>query len=335
MLPRSYRPLWTSPARLWATATTDPITLDIGLDVRATLLRAVTTAAAHGPAMPLDQAVDLALQMVVEGPVANASAARYSHLWVAFRRYCLQTAILTVADVRPEVVETWVRTLTRRRLPPSASTQILRRTAIRHLFAVLRSVGITDVDPSIDLSLPTRGTLEARALTEAEIGRARLAAFATTVETRQPALLALAEAGATTSEIPKVTGRDLDLDNSQVQIRGHTKTDARKASLSDWGVQQLLRRARVTGALDDSLVYEGAGPIESAQASASATLRSILQRSGVANDPAVAIKSFRVTYGVVVLARTGRIDAAARALGMRSLDQAAELLGFVWKTEAE
>ena len=300
--------------------------------VAGLIVASVSSAALVGPGMATDRAIALALELVIDGPVSDPSAARYSSLWIAFRRYCAQVGADAVADLTPALTEAWVRTLTRRGRAPSASTQRLRRTAIRHLFGVLRSVGITELEPTVDLVLPPRATTTARALTPVEVDWVRSASLSTTIETRQPALLALAEAGATTSEIPKVSAAELDLETGRVWLPGHTKTDARWAALSPWGQTQLARRLR-RAPPQASLTSAGEGPIESAQASTSSALRTILDRAGVAHLPGVAIKSLRVGYGLAELQRTGRIEDAACALGMRSLDQTAELLGYDWQQQ--
>lgn len=98
-----------------------------------------------------------------------------------------------------------------------------------------------------------------------------------------------------------------------------------------WGALQVQRRLRDRRPEEELLVNSGGDSIESAQASISAALRQVLNRAGLSHATGIALKSFRVTYGLRVLEETNRIDSAAGALGMQSLDQAALLLGFNWR----
>jgi integrase/recombinase XerC len=299
--------------------------------VASRVVAVMTWTAEHGPAMPVAEAIGMAVQLVTDGPLADPTVARYGGLWVAFRRFCLQVGAEALGDVTPEVVDRWLRTLTRRGKPPSAATMHLRRTAIKHLFTVLRTVGASRIDPTLDLDLPERLTLRCRGFTDDELALVRSASLSTTVETRLPTIVALAEAGATSAEIPQITRGHLDAARTRVWLPGHTKTDPRWARLSDWGAAQVRRR--IHGAPDGTgpLTYEGEGPIESAQASTSAALRTVLNRAGLSGRPGIALKSFRVARGLGIHAETGRIEDAAIALGMQSLDQAAAVLGIDWR----
>jgi integrase/recombinase XerC len=199
------------------------------------------------------------------------------------------------------------------------------------LFRVLRQQSLVDHDPTLDLVLPPRSSLAARPLTDEEIALGRSFSLSSTAETRRPAAWALAEASARTSEISGVFAGDLDLDRGQVWLAGGTKVEPRWAPLTTWGARALERRLETVGS-DPAvpLIYEGRGSPESRQACACGAIGETLRRAGLAAEPDVRPVSVTAWAGQKVFEETGQIEAAARALGMRSLDRAATLIGWDW-----
>jgi len=146
---------------------------------------------------------------------------------------------------------------------------------------------------------------------------------------------ALGEATARTAEIPHLRIGDLDLAAGRVWIHGSSNTQPRWGSLTPWGVAQLERHLRdhPPASDDASLTYRGSVNPESRRAHSSQAIRESLQRAGLTTDPYVRPASLAAWAGRQVLYATGHIDAAARALGMRSLDSAARFVGWDWATD--
>jgi site-specific recombinase XerC len=217
---------------------------------------------------------------------------------------------------------------------PSVATAHLRRSGVRLLFRVLRTVAVVKGDPTLDVVLPPRSSLVARPLTDDEIVVCRSFALRTLTETRQPAAWALAEATARTSEIPCLRLRDLDLGARRVWIHGGAKTEPRFGRLTPWGVQQLDRRVRhlreTCSDSDERLAYRAAGSAASAQASTARAIRETLTRAGLGREPDVRPVSVAAWAGRRILEDTGRIEAVARGLGVRSLDGVASIIGWDW-----
>jgi integrase/recombinase XerC len=69
---------------------------------------------------------------------------------------------------------------------------------------------------------------------------------------------------------------------------------------------------------------------ESRRAHSSQAIRETLRRAGLLADSEVRPASLTAWAGQQVLNETGRVDEVARALGMRSLDGAARLIGWDW-----
>ena len=215
---------------------------------------------------------------------------------------------------------------------PAVATQHLRRTAVRLLFRTARQLGLADGDPTLDLVLAPRSSLRARPLDDIEVEVCRSYAQRTLNETRLPAAWALAEATARTSELPHLRICDVDLNGGRVWVWGSPRCEPRWAHLSDWGVLQLERRIHSFGAGDPHrrLVYSGRGDPVSAQASSCTAIAKVLTLAGLGAEPDIRPMSVVGWAGNRVLETTGRIEAVAVALGVRSLDRAAGLIAWNW-----
>lgn len=216
---------------------------------------------------------------------------------------------------------------------PSVATMHLRRSALRLYFRTARQLGLCSGDPALDLILPARTSLHMRSLTDDEVALCRSFSLNSLTETRLPAAWALAEATARTSEIPHIRIQDLDMDNRRVWLWGSTKAEPRWGRLTDWGHKQLTRRIermKVKGP-NALLVYEGVCDDKVAQVSSCIAIAEVLRKAGLSREPDVRPHSVVAWAGLRTLADSGRIEAAAQALGTRSLDRAASLIAWEWQ----
>lgn len=215
--------------------------------------------------------------------------------------------------------------------PAGASLQRSRCHAVRSLFRVGRSAGLTTIDPTADLRLPPLSSLRARPLTDDEIVECRSASRWSLGSTRRSTTLALAEATCRSGEIPNVLVGDIDLEHGEVDIRGGGRCAPRRGQLTPWGILQVEARLAVVG--DDPtkpLVYDGGEARLGGLVSANSTITQVLRRAGVAGESDVRPSSVVAWAGAKVLESTGRIEEVARALGLRSLDGAATFIGWQW-----
>jgi integrase len=267
----------------------------------------------------------------VESPQSRAALVR---LLPKLGRY-LESArgVCDIADVTGDDVLAWIAAPFPDGRRPSLATQHHRRALVRLAFRLLRTAGYVDHDPSLDVDLPPRTSRSSmRPLRDNEVERGRAAALRTLGETRLPAVWALAEATATTHEIPRIRPSDVRLDDGVVLLSGSRSTLPREGRLTDWGVSTLAARMQTTG--NTPLAYRGAGQSPAAmQASCSAALDKILTAAGLRADKSVKPVSVRAWAGHRVWQTTGRIEAAAAALGCRSLDAAAATIGLDWQPQ--
>jgi len=279
----------------------------------------------------------VAEHLTATGTVSPLSLERFITLWARFDRYADRGfGARLVADVDIGMVRDFVSAPTSAGRP-SPATSHLRRTAVRLLFRVLRDLRLATTDPTLDLVLPPRTQRALRPLTDEEVELCRWASLGTIIATRRPAVWALAEAGAATAEVGNVVLADLDLGAARVWLAGSAKTDPRWARLTDWGGVQLARRVRELGAgagQSTPVTYEGAGSEHSHRTSSVEAIKSVLLRAGLGGDRDVHPRSVTAWAGCRLLSETGRIDEVARRLGLRSLDLAADLVGFDWQAVA-
>jgi integrase len=239
-------------------------------------------------------------------------------------------AVDGLSEVTPEVARAFVMAPFEEDRDPSVATMHLRRSVLRFVFRQARELGLAGHDPCVDLSLPPRSGLAARPLTEDEIAVCRSFSLTSLTNTRTPAAWALAEAAARTAEIPHIRVRNLDLDRGRVWLHGSPRTVARWAPLTAWGLVQLERRVAALGGADARLVYAAKGSAASGQASSCIAVSDTLVRAGLGGEPDLRPVSVAAWAGRSLLDQTGRIDAVARLLGVRSLDRAARIVAWDW-----
>jgi integrase len=245
--------------------------------------------------------------------------------------------IANLRDVSREQVEAFVRSSTvGAGEVPSVATMQLRRSALRLLFRTARELDLLEGDPTVDLVLPSRTRESARTLTDHEVEECRRVSLHDLASTRLSIAWALGEATARTSEIPHITVSDLDLGNARVWIHGSSKMESRWGVLTEWGAGQVARHHRglLPGVESATpLACGGSGNLESRRSFSSQAIRETLQRAGLTRDRYVRPASLAAWAGVCVMRETGRIEAVASALGVRSLDAAARTIGWDWTAD--
>jgi integrase len=110
--------------------------------------------------------------------------------------------------------------------------------------------------------------------------------------TRQPAVWALAETGASATEIGNASEADIDLPGARVWLTGTTKLVPRFAPLTEWGAVQLARRRCQLGPASKGLLTSEGSPTEHARrTSAAQAVHQILRRAGLGSSIGVGLRS--------------------------------------------
>lgn len=266
---------------------------------------------------------------------APATLVEFGGVMVDFARFCERGHGLRSLDsVTPEVASEFVHSIRRDGKEVSVAWMHVRRGAIRMLFRKARELGLVFGDPTLDLQLPPRSSLTARALTDDEVELCRAYALDSRTALRRPLAWALSEATARTSEIHQVRLRDVDLGRGRVYLHGATTAEPRLALLTPWGVEQVERRLRARemeqGSEARLIVWRSRNP-RTPRASSSMAIIETLRAAGLAREPDVRPGSIVAWAGARLLREGATIDQVARSLGCRGLDQAAKLIGFDWR----
>jgi integrase/recombinase XerC len=216
---------------------------------------------------------------------------------------------------------------------PAPATQYVRRSGIRLLYRTARHLLLASGDPTIDIVLPPRSSKRARPLGDDEEALARVWCLPTVTTTRLPAAWALGQATATGSEMAAAVIDDVDLDGMRVWLHGneHSRTP-RWGRLTEWGAQHLRARLDELPKDPGTPLISGATASRNArQASSCIAVQQVMQSAGLRSDPGIRPASLPAWAGRKVFEETRRIEDAALALGVRSLDSAAEIIGWDWQ----
>lgn len=284
----------------------------------------------------LAEQIDQLRPTVGDGMIASAQWERTSAILDRFGRFAADgCGLVDLSRVTSDVARMFVTAPTGTGQAPSTSTMHWRRTALRLLFRSARRHGLVDGDPTLDLDLPPRSSLGTRPLTDDEITLCRSVAQWSLAGSRRAAAWALAEATCRSSELPNVTGDDINLETGRVWIGGGKATEPRDGQLTEWGLVQVRARIDELDAPSLPLVYLGRSPAGAGQVSGASAIVDVLTRAGLHQEPDVRPGSVAAWAGRRVLEETGRIDCAARALGVRSLDGAAAIVAWDWRADPE
>ncbi|MBT2451819.1 hypothetical protein J7F03_33105 [Streptomyces sp. ISL-43] len=279
-------------------------------------------------------------ELVARGEMSKQSFGRFGQLLHRFEHFAGARGVSKFDGVAPAVAAGFIDAHGRTRhghvAPAALATRYLRRSVLRMCFTTARELRLTDADPTWGIELPPRVKSGTRPLSDDEAIALRRAAEYVERPTRHAAAAALALAGGFSGEIGHIRSADLDLTGHRVWMHGSTKTLPRWCSLDTWGMRVLIARTRhleniAVGGLSPLAVSAQAGSDEQVQARVCVALRDLLKRIGLGADSSVRPASVTAYAGWETFTRTGRIEAAARHLGLASLDSTAALIGHYWQ----
>ncbi|TMU92882.1 integrase [Streptomyces sp. DASNCL29] len=294
----------------------------------------------------LEHVLDTWESMAAHGEFTEQTLDKFGLLLKRFERYAQLRGAAVLDDVTQDLAEDFITAPGRSRhghvSNSAAATMRLRRSVVRAAYRTLRELKLSDTDPTRYIDLPRRAVGDVRPLTEDETIDLRHHASFVTRPSRHGAAAALALAGGHSGEIGHIRVRDLDVQNRRVWMHGSTKTDPRWCPLDNWGFDILVNRARFVSARQlrpDSAprarlaVSDRHASDAALQARVCVALRDLLTRIGLADEADVKPSSVTAWAGVETFERTGRIEEAARLLGLRSLDRAAAVIGHAWREQ--
>ena len=278
----------------------------------------------------LEAELDACMAWLLREPGSLRTVARIGPVVDHFARFTqIGSKVGRLAEVTSEVAVGFVRSRLSSGLAASVATMHDRRSTLRLLFRVARRLELANGDPTLDLALPPRSARGSRPLTDTEIEVARDVALWSLASRRIAAAWALAEATGRGAELSAVGVDDLDLDGGRVWLHSGKRTIERWGELTEWGVRVLSARVKEIGT-DDRLVYAGERPDQAGQVATCSAISTVLVRAGLAGEPDVRPGSVAGWAGRRAFDNGANIGDVGRLLGVRSLDQAAGLIGWDW-----
>lgn len=226
----------------------------------------------------------------------------------------------------------------------SLGTSHNRKGMLRAFFVTCQALGLDDRDPSVAVSLPARpNTRYFRPLTDTEAAECLRVSRRRAGETRLPVTVGLSLMGVTTAELPALRVRDCWPAQRRVWAHGGgTRTaprwvalDAPTAAAVTARVAYLTATVPAEDLPDALLVYSPRNPgtsPEKRQAAVCGQLGTVLRLAGLGDDEGLRPGAFVEHAAVRIFAETASLPRVAAALGMASLDAAADALGHDWRT---
>lgn len=273
-----------------------------------------------------------------------------------FVKFCRAYDVELIGQITPALLTMWVNADGRNRAGtlgvPYPATIRNRRLVVRAFFAEMRAIHGVLADPTDAVPKPDRPDAERRPVTHDEADA--LLFFAAGVEVgARAATVALALSGAHTSEISliRLSGvTRIDDDQGTTFTPGSRRILPRTLPLSGelWRVIErraaqlradnpdadpdeilLSRTARASAVLAKSAAVP-----HNHQAAIGTQLRFVLDLAGLTQADGVRPESLPAYAGRTAFEATGRIEDAARLLGLCSLDHTAKIIGWDWASEA-
>jgi len=274
-------------------------------------------------------------ELVASGELAAASVGVYVGDWQDLVGFVAASGCRSAYEVEhtDRLIERFVHAKDGSGHVPTVASMHRRRAAVRCLWRHLRAMGAAFGDPTADLHLPPRSSRPTRALTDDEMALCEWASSGYNNSTRYPAIWALAEAGASMTEMPWIALKSLDLDGALVALDGGSRLRPRFAPLTDWGVRALRCHVQATGLRgDDTTVVYHRRSEDDRSPTLIEPVRKVLEWAGILDEPDLnPSEAARGWLGAAVFSQTRSIEAVANALGLASLDRAAELICHDWQ----
>lgn len=277
---------------------------------------------------------------------------RYEHNLNHFAAYTRAIGVEMLGECDPVVCADWVHARPVGKMwaanttgQPAYGTQANRRTSLINFFATCHHLGLWDQNPAEKVTTHGRSNGRVRPLTDAEAARLMDRAAYGARESKMPAAVALALAGATVTEIAQVEGNDVHLPEQVVWLPGLGRRNLpRWVTLDDWQTTALrtriayLTRRHGQDITGRSLVHRGRvedqDPTKFAMTTNQMLVRA-LAKAGLGVADGVRPSSIHEYVANRVYAETGSMEAVAVRCGLRSLDAAARLVTADWRAAHE
>lgn len=293
-------------------------------------------------------AANEAIEIVVEDWARQVNARKVSQAVISnYETDARSLAKFATAQGRPDLrdidaslILSWMHAPRADGQPVAPNTRLRRRSAARALFTTAQCLGLHDLNPAASVEEFRRKTRYVGAFTDGQIQQLKDVAPYRLGETKAPVILALALLGAANAEIAETRVSDIDLEGERVWLHdGGIRWSPRFVPIDDAWAHEALRtriealRCSTDPATLDScrIAYDGVSKEANKRSAATAmTLMKLMQTARVHTPGKTRAESIREWLAARIFDKTGRVEAVAARLGMRSLDAAAHIVGYDW-----
>lgn len=282
-------------------------------------------------------------RQVIDGDIAGDTVAYYRGGVSDLAGFATHHAVIAVGEMTPNFLLAWCRSPVRGGVGPSINTMYWRRSIAKAFFETCGLLGITDANPARLVVLPARPGRLVSACSDEQVALLKNAARVRINETRTPAMLALQMSGVTPTEQASLTVNDVDLPQRRVWVHdgGYRSTERWVPLFDVWCAQAVsahvaaLRESFGDTCGDESFLRrpkdrERTSVIQ--PGAVSMALTSLLRRAGVYQPGMIRVESIREWVALKVWEQTDSVEAVAVRLGMSSLDAAAHIIGYDWRS---
>lgn len=294
-----------------------------------------------------------------QGHVSIDTVETYLKVLATLRTFMTSQAVELLCDVSSELLFAWVNSLTARgNRVPTQDMRSLRSTVARTFYLACFRLGYTDQNPAAALSEVRRPARYVCSLTEDEVVALKRASDFDAKHdathggyedgsSKAAAAVALALLGAQSGEVGAVRCTDVRLTDGLVWAHGGGQRYVdRWLPIDDgWAFEVLVARVAFLARqhpgdwADRPVAYSpvpggnSTSEINARRSATSMLIGKALERAGLKQPGRIRVASINEYVAARVLAKTGRIEAVAARLGMRSLDAAAHVASYDWRPD--
>lgn len=285
---------------------------------------------------PFEVPIAVAFQLVDADISTSSDTPQYKQIQLGelqrFKRVIEEQGARTLQDINREVIDCYLSQCIFRKgkaTLPSRATQRNRHTAVNALFRSLRQSGVEVYSPITDYRAPSANSGIPPAINDNDLDLLRFAAPATLFPSRNPAVLALATAGASNGEIAVLTIDAVNLAAGTVSLPGASRLDPRVNELDQWGIDALESRFAQPTFRGPRIVTDTKAEV-SGVTSVSGAFSRICAVAGFPKE-CYEIDSVRRWAAIRIFETSNDLFSVARFLGFRSLDRAADWVNLNWR----
>jgi len=273
-----------------------------------------------------DQLAEVRQRWIDTGRFAAGTLAKYDRIHTDWLQHA---AGKTLDTLTAQEIADFATSPTRQGAPPSTATQALRLAVVDTTYSTAHELAITDNDPVARVARPRRASVPRPTVTDADLQRTHVRCRRIGIIRRAPVIVALAECGASTGEMLKVTTSSFDDEQKPhtVHLPGTARREPRTVGLTDFAQTVLparLASLRGRGLSGDISVL---GEWGSGQEGVCTTLRNLVKRDKATTH--VTTTGLNRWAARAIYARTGDLLEAAKLLGTKNYTSVAHQIGLL------